>query len=514
MKRKIEKYLSKKQGVDVSHIRYTDDGRFDFMGDLEGVLSAVRGKENSRSRTKSDRKPKRPKKKRDSLGPVQASKYSMYAGSMQQHPHPMYMHGMHPYMHSMHGPPPPMPHPSMPVSSRPLSKLAGTENSSQKNTNKFTKISDQSALSTTGKENESDDGRSREKNSHSAENKNIFACSPRGKRSHPSHSRAGPSFDTPGKSLQPPFSMNTGDFQGSCFEHTPNMEDRHSSMTPISNLRETFSTTPFKGDEANFFSPQTINKTLFGEDADENLESILKTPRPKSPICVKFQIGSDLQKGDSTEELEKRYRQVQISPISEMVQRKHHEEELSSSQELQESLAHVSISGELEHSLQKGSRHEVHEESISAKNCTPLNKEKQKNLFEESPMKSSPLMTNTPHNITLETADSSYHDISEASPFDPCSMLQTPGTADSKENGFWGRQLGFSPAAPDFTPLRSPTVKQDDKPDDSSEASVSEMLNDRQDDDRQAKSLCVENQPLDSEIIVPSPKRRKIEQSQ
>ena len=47
MRRKIEKYLAKKQGVLECNIRYTDDGRFDFMGDLEGVLSAVRGKDPS-----------------------------------------------------------------------------------------------------------------------------------------------------------------------------------------------------------------------------------------------------------------------------------------------------------------------------------------------------------------------------------------------------------------------------------------------------------------------------------
>lgn len=54
MRRKIEKYLARKQNCDESNIRYTDDGRFDFMGDVEGVLSAVRGKDRSgRSRSAS-----------------------------------------------------------------------------------------------------------------------------------------------------------------------------------------------------------------------------------------------------------------------------------------------------------------------------------------------------------------------------------------------------------------------------------------------------------------------------
>ena len=54
MRRKIEKYLARQQGVEEGKIRYLDDGRFDFMGNLEGVLAAVRGKDGSgRSKRKS-----------------------------------------------------------------------------------------------------------------------------------------------------------------------------------------------------------------------------------------------------------------------------------------------------------------------------------------------------------------------------------------------------------------------------------------------------------------------------
>lgn len=56
MRRKIEKHLARKQGVDERNIRYTEDGRFDFMGDLEGVLHAVRGRDSSsRIKSKADR---------------------------------------------------------------------------------------------------------------------------------------------------------------------------------------------------------------------------------------------------------------------------------------------------------------------------------------------------------------------------------------------------------------------------------------------------------------------------
>lgn len=55
MKRKIEKYLARKQNCDVNNIRILQDGRFDFMGDLEGVLQAVRGKDGFGSSSKKGR---------------------------------------------------------------------------------------------------------------------------------------------------------------------------------------------------------------------------------------------------------------------------------------------------------------------------------------------------------------------------------------------------------------------------------------------------------------------------
>jgi hypothetical protein len=45
MRRKIEKFLAQKAGVDESQIVPSDDGRYDFKGDFEGVLNAVRGKD-------------------------------------------------------------------------------------------------------------------------------------------------------------------------------------------------------------------------------------------------------------------------------------------------------------------------------------------------------------------------------------------------------------------------------------------------------------------------------------
>lgn len=43
MRRKIEKYLAQKTGMDESQIEPSEDGRYDFKSDFEGVLAAVRG---------------------------------------------------------------------------------------------------------------------------------------------------------------------------------------------------------------------------------------------------------------------------------------------------------------------------------------------------------------------------------------------------------------------------------------------------------------------------------------
>ena len=55
MKRKIEKYLARSQNCDESSIRYLDENRFDFSGDLDGVLYAVRDAEGSSARRGGDR---------------------------------------------------------------------------------------------------------------------------------------------------------------------------------------------------------------------------------------------------------------------------------------------------------------------------------------------------------------------------------------------------------------------------------------------------------------------------
>ena len=56
MKRKIEKHLAEKEGLaSVKQVKLMGDGRFDFKGDLEGVLKAVRGKDGQGARARTNR---------------------------------------------------------------------------------------------------------------------------------------------------------------------------------------------------------------------------------------------------------------------------------------------------------------------------------------------------------------------------------------------------------------------------------------------------------------------------
>eukprot|EP00559_Dactyliosolen_fragilissimus_P006567 CAMPEP_0184864258 /NCGR_PEP_ID=MMETSP0580-20130426/14302_1 /TAXON_ID=1118495 /ORGANISM="Dactyliosolen fragilissimus" /LENGTH=635 /DNA_ID=CAMNT_0027362967 /DNA_START=13 /DNA_END=1917 /DNA_ORIENTATION=+ len=77
MRRKIEKYLAKKQGVDECDLLYLDDGRFDFMNDIDGVLNVVRGGGEASSKIKSKSSETRKRKNENTSDfPIKLSKMS------------------------------------------------------------------------------------------------------------------------------------------------------------------------------------------------------------------------------------------------------------------------------------------------------------------------------------------------------------------------------------------------------------------------------------------------------
>lgn len=96
MRRKIEKYISEKQGVKVKNIRYLADGRFDFMGDVKGVLDAVRGS-NVNARVKganrTDKKKSSSQVRRDKEKPMSIPEVP------RMNPYPSHPHPSHPPPH-------------------------------------------------------------------------------------------------------------------------------------------------------------------------------------------------------------------------------------------------------------------------------------------------------------------------------------------------------------------------------------------------------------------------------
>jgi hypothetical protein len=132
MKRKIEKFLAHKVGVDEAQILADEDGRYDLKGDFDGALAAVRGKEiPSANRGRSSNPPK-----------------SAQAANRRSYPEPRQIGH---YYHAHYAPPPPPPptytvaanagfphhatvyHPSHHAPAGPMMPIHGKENSMNRN---------------------------------------------------------------------------------------------------------------------------------------------------------------------------------------------------------------------------------------------------------------------------------------------------------------------------------------------------------------------------------------------
>lgn len=452
MKRKIEKYLSKKQGVDEAHIRYTEDGRFDFMGDLDGVLTAVRGKDGvARIRTgKSDQKPRRP-----SSGKKEREDPSI-RGHSKSRPPPMHPSYHHPGMYMHHPYYPPMPMHSMPHG-KPMDQ-----------NNKENMKPRGGPLPYRG--GPPDDRRAK-----------MFAPSPN-KPEHKQDDRVGssPFFGmsaTPASTLKTPFKMDS-DLSNYLASSRKNMFDSPSSsrsssptldmqgMTPLTDLRKAFSSTPFNGeDDMQLFSPGTLrggrelSKTLFSDDEQNQLDSLLKTPKPGTPKQMRFRIGDGDYKPNHN------VRHVSISPISQFTSadRKETVDTVTS-----KSLTKAAMP---EHPLSVSFADDVNDKDKMPPPSSAKDRLEEKTrgtiFFEDKVDMSCNYDPKTPiANVTHEThnesfSDDSHRDISAPSPFDTSSIIgMTPTTEKSKDGSFWSRTLDFSPAEHSFTPFKSPGVSK------------------------------------------------------
>lgn len=479
MRRKIEKFLSKKQGVDECNIRYTDDGRFDFMGDLEGVLEAVRGKEGEgRARTKDpDRKGKHKilKKKRDE------PKFLQPPNRMPM-PYPPPHYGMPMPHHMMR----PTAHPPMQVPS--LVMQSGKENYPHSN---YAKAPPNSL---SGIEQRPKYAGSNQIDGTDGSYGFLAPYSPYGSGRRNSHIRASPflrmgptspSFITTSTPYQP--SNN----EAGCFSSTRKvMFDSPKSsvvmrsptsmsvqgMTPMSNLRNAFGATPFSQRTEKFaLSPRTSNsadlkKALFGEDdrRDEPV-ALRKNPSYSNQRTLRIRIGSDSSIASSISAMH--LSRVSISPIAQGSKETYN---LFSDDDegVDYSLANVTLSPSEKLSVRKES--DKDKEDMPPPNVPRISMSKSgeqgQYIYATLAISKATCPFNdvkTPRNVTQDSSTTEdSRDISAASPFNDAAMgdLARSPCADA-ETFFWTRQLGFSPGAPPFTPFRSPvsSIKKEGK---------------------------------------------------
>lgn len=270
MRRKIEKYLAEKQGVtNPKKIKLTPDGRYDFMGDIDGVLTAVRGKDGSGAKA-------RPNRARSNRTGKRGSKKGAKGGKNKRANAPQ-----HP-IQTLTGSGPVMLHERTTVPF-PTPTL-GKENDMMGHPSCFAAGS-------------------------------IFAFSPPangidGRR----HGRGGSpvfgSIATPGRKGMDPLLASPTNFSSG-------------SMTPLSMIKNTFAKTPVGGsgaDPLNLFSPSNLYNA--GELNDDLFDSLSANPFgfPKTPgtntnsmprlKMAKLQIGTGRDSSD-----EPKSREVTVSPI-------------------------------------------------------------------------------------------------------------------------------------------------------------------------------------------------------
>jgi hypothetical protein len=410
MRRKIEKYLAKKQGCDESNIRYTEDGRFDLMGDLDGVLSAVRGKENlgkSKRGDKKSRKSSTKKNKFDTKGmppigmPPPYMPYGMPMSYPGMPPHPMYDMSMAPH-HYSYGKPimkAPMPAPgtkqetNVPLAPKPTSDSRPPikDFSPKKEATIPASIASKPVMDS--------------------------SSTP---AAHPArdHTQSIAYLESSRKSIfDSPKDLSGDDNLGMAMTgESPALN--LSGMTPLSTFKGAFAT-PYSSElfqELTLEENLSLNKALFADDAN--------SPAGRSPRELRLNFcGADDSMSGFISDM--RYSRVSISPVSHKAKFKR-EGELDQQQ--------VAQTPNLNRTIYFADKNRDNEllHSVTKMNTFATN------------------TAQTPNNITNITQDSiNTRDIAAPSPFE--TSLTPIG-----DNRFWSRQLGFSPQDPSFTPFKSP----------------------------------------------------------
>lgn len=424
MRRKIEKYLAKKQGVDEANIRYMEDGRFDFMGDLEGVLASVRGKDCLSKGKKSDRKSARKSVKKyhkddHKMHPMGMPMYVPYGMAPPAYPgmppHHMYPHdGMMPHH---------MPHP--------YAAKPNAPGLSSKSHNDKVPLAPKPNI---------------------AQAKTPMSYSP--KKRKPEEEDGTPFLNmTPGPSTnRRSDAMSFSSSKKSMFDSpsksgldinlsSPGTLNIH-GMTPLSTLKDTF-TTPYASQMFSGLSPDdnlSLNKALFADDS--------KTPVSKSRTSRQMRICFGNEKSMSSFISDMHYNRVSISPLSCKTPRNATETPRTRSETLIPLSTGTKSMEKSTPSRSSNSNRSIHFADEHDDYFAPDSVTKMHSFMPTDNVTEA----QTPRNVTQDSIDS--RDIGAPSPFD--ASLTPIGNYD---RGFWGNQLGFSPRGDSsLTPFKSPSI--------------------------------------------------------
>eukprot|EP00980_Cylindrotheca_fusiformis_P004642 scaffold991_cov128-Cylindrotheca_fusiformis.AAC.14 len=425
MRRKIEKYLAKKQGCDEANIRYTDDGRFDFMGDLEGVLSAVRGKENLGKTKRSDRKSRKSSTKK--------KKYDVSKMPPMGMPPPYMPYGLPPMSYPGMPPHPGMYHPDMPMApygyGKPMVKQPNISSSSKTSSDNNIPLApkpstDELATAFSPRKGYKSGAAAHHYLQDNSSTPGPVSLEHSGRSSYFSSSRKS-IFDSP---------RNFGD---GMLHGSPALNMNINGMTPLSTLKGTFAT-PYSSElfsELSLEDNLSLNKALFADEDKYSKTPVSKTPQSKSsaghaPREMKLNFcGSDDSMTSFISDM--RYNRVSISPVS-------HKSKTKRGMEQAVKTPPRSVSKSI---------HFADEERDDVLGSVSK-------INSMMPTVTATSEAQTPMNVTNITQDSAdKRDVAGPSPFN--ASLTPIGNYDES---FWGRQLGFSPQEASLTPFKSPSL--------------------------------------------------------
>eukprot|EP00529_Nitzschia_sp_RCC80_P005226 CAMPEP_0113486984 /NCGR_PEP_ID=MMETSP0014_2-20120614/25278_1 /TAXON_ID=2857 /ORGANISM="Nitzschia sp." /LENGTH=991 /DNA_ID=CAMNT_0000380673 /DNA_START=28 /DNA_END=3003 /DNA_ORIENTATION=+ /assembly_acc=CAM_ASM_000159 len=435
MRRKIEKFLARKQNVEENNIRLTPDGRYDFMGDLEGVLNAVRGKDPTlkSSKKSTGRKPKRDSSmKKMAKEQQKMNQMSMSMGYMPYGMPPPYaaMH-MYPAPDGTYMPyPPPMAYGKPPVTGE-KENIKNVHLAPRSAPQKDEKTERTAASATT----------TQEQPQKGSDPVATFLNS------------ASKAFTHTPKAMAPLGGMRL---------NSPSMHDLNMrGMTPLSTVRGTFG--PSYYDSAGVFSELSpeeninLNKALFAEEDGRNKDNATNTTKPRTPLEMKFAIGSAKKERVERSSFMGNLGGSRVS-ISPLVKESHQHSTSTREGEgtavvLDKMLRSAKKAEEPSASMETESRsiHFAEDSSSTVYNFMPaITMDSQAT----TPFTKQGMAAQTPCNVTQGSGGTSADFTGSASPF---AGTMTPLGGD------WGRQLGYtpqgdSPSAYGLTPFKSPGI--------------------------------------------------------